>query len=151
MSKKALSGLGVVGVLILGSIAGEIGKEFGKAAVRPNKQEIEAKIVEGFTKAASENNQNLPMMIDKDTRLDKVTVGPGPRIVYHYTLPKYFSRDVDANGLRESLRLAVARQACSNADMEKSLQYGGIYAYTYAGSDGVEITRFEINNSDCSQ
>ena len=117
--------------------------------MKPSQQEVEAKLVEGFTKAANQCNQRLPMMVDQDTRLDKATVGPGPRAVYHYTFPKYTSRDIDANWLQTNLRPEVMRKVCASADMKKSLQYGGIYVYAYSGSDGVEITRFEIDRNDC--
>lgn len=149
MWKKVLTALGFIGSLIAASVGGQIGKEVGKAAMKPSQQEVEAKLVEGFTKAANQYNQRLPMMVDQDTRLDKVTVGPGPRAVYHYTFPKYTSRDIDANWLQTNLRPEVMRKVCASADMKKSLQYGGIYVYAYSGSDGVEITRFEIDRNDC--
>ena len=149
MWKKVLSALGFIGILIAASIGGQIGKEVGKAALRPSQQEVEAKLVEGFTKTANQYNQRLPMMVDQDTRLDKVTVEPGPRAVYHHTFPKYTSRDIDANWLQTKLRPEVMRKVCASADMKKSLPYGGIYVYAYSGSDGVEITRFEIDRNDC--
>jgi hypothetical protein len=33
--------------------------------------------------------------------------------------------------------------------MKKSLQYGGIYVYSYYGKDAIEIARFEIDRNDC--
>jgi hypothetical protein len=152
MWKKILSVLGLIAVLIAASIGGQISKEVGKAfssMPKPSPQEVEAKLVEGFTMAANQYNQKLPMMLDHDTRLDKATVGPGPRAVYHHTFPKYTSRDIDANWLQTNLRPEVTRKVCASADMKKSIQYGGIYVYTYSGSDGIEITRFEINSNDC--
>lgn len=149
MWKKLLTALGFIGILIAAIIGGQIGKEVGKAAIKPSQQEVEAKLVEGFTKAANQYNQRLPMMVDQDTRLDKATVGPGPRAVYHHTFLKYTSRDIDANWLQTNLRPEVMRKVCASADMKKSLQYGGIYVYAYSGSDGIEITRFEIDRNDC--
>ncbi|MHB8766297.1 MAG: hypothetical protein ACYDA8_18420 [Deferrisomatales bacterium] len=149
MWKKILAVLGFIGILIAASIGGQIGKEVGKAAMKPSTQEIEAKLAEGFARAADQYNQRLPMMVDQDTRLDKMTVGPGTRAVYHHTFPKYTSRDIDANWLQTNLRPEVMRKVCASADMKKSLQYGGIYVYSYSGSNGVEITRFEIDRNDC--
>jgi hypothetical protein len=153
MWKNVLAAIGtVLGVCILligASIGGLIGKEAAKSAFSPSKQEVEAKVIEGFKKAASQYNQRLPMMIDQDTRLDKVTVGPGPRAVYHYTFPRYTSRNIDINFLQENLEPDVVRKVCANADMKKSLQYGGIYVYAYYGNNGVEITRFEIDRNVC--
>lgn len=152
MWRTVLSVLGFIAILIAASIGGQIGKEVGKAAVSPSKpsrQEVEEKLTEGFTNAANQFKQKLPMMVDQDTRLENVTVGPGPRIVYHHAFPKYTSRDIEANWLQTNLRPEVVRKICVSVDMKKSLQYGGIYVYAYSGSDGVEITRFEISNNDC--
>lgn len=152
MWKKVLSVLGFIAILIAVSIGGRIGEEVGVAVLspsKPNPQEAYAKLIEGFTKAANQYNQRLPMMIDQDTRLDKVTVGPGPRAVYHHAFPRYTSRDIDANWIQTNLRPEVVRKVCASADMKKSLQYGGIFAYAYSGGDGVEITRFEIDRNDC--
>ncbi len=126
MWKKVLSVLGFIGILIVASIGGQIGKEVGKVAMKPSTQEVEAKLTEGFEQAANQYNQKLPMMVDQDTRLDKATVGPGPRIVYHHTFPKYSSRDIDANWLQTNLRPEVSRKVCSSADMKKSLR-GDLY------------------------
>ncbi len=152
MQKKLLTALGVIAVLIVAGIAGQFGREAGKAVFSPSKpseEEIEAKLIEGFTAAANQINQKLPIMIDEETRMDRATVGPGARTVYHNTFPRYTSRDIDANWLQTNLRPEVMRKVCDNKDMKKSLQYGGIYIYSYSGRDEVEITRFEIDRNDC--
>lgn len=156
MWKKILSALGLLGfigmMIVAKGIGGFVGKEVGNSAYsssKPNTQKVEAEIIEGLTKAANQYNQKLPMMVDQDTRLDEVTVGPGPRGVYHYTFPKYASRDIDANWLQTNLRPEVIRKVCANVDMKKGIQYGAIFVYAYSGSDGVEIFRFEISRNDC--
>ena len=150
--KKLLVLLGIIAALIVAGISGQIGREVGKstfAASKLSAQEVEAKLVEGLKIAANQFNQKLPMMLDSNTRLDRATVGPGVRMVYHHTLPGYTSKDIDSNLLRNTLRPEVMRNVCSSSEMKKSLQFGGIYAYAYYGSDGVEIAQFEIDRSDC--
>lgn len=152
MIKKILWGLGVIAVLIAGSIGGQIGKEAGKtlmASSKPTQQEVEAKLIEGFKTAADQLKQKLPMMLDADTRLDNVSVGPGFRAVYYHSFPKYNSRDIDAIWLLTNFRPEVMGKVCANNEMKKSLQYGAIFGYVYSGNDGVEITRFEIKRDDC--
>lgn len=151
MPKRLLTALGVIVALIAAGIGGQVGKEVGKTVFssKQSPQEIEAKLIEGFTVAANQINQKSPMMIDQDTRLDKATVGPGARVVYHHTFPKYSSRDIDANWLNTNLRPEVMRKVCASSGMKKSLQDGGTYVYIYSGSDGNEIARFEIDRNDC--
>lgn len=106
-------------------------------------------LIEGLKIAAHKVNQKLPVMVDKETRLDKATVGPGVRFVFHFTLPNHSLRDIDANKLQEFLKPNIAQKDCADKDMKKYLQDGGIYEYAYSGNDGVEITRFDIDRTDC--
>ena len=152
MSKKFLSVLAFIAIVIAMAISGQIGRETGKSVFAPSKpspQVLEAKLIEGFATAANEINQKCPMMIDEETRLDKATVGPGARAVYHHTFPKYKSNEIDADLIRTNLRAEVRRKVCSNESMKKSLQYRGIYVYSYYGKDAIEIARFEIDRNDC--
>ena len=135
--------------------AGSIGKLIGEtssgsvALATPKQQDVEAMVVEGFAKAAAQINRTLPKMIDEDTRVDNVTVGPGARMVYHYTFPKYVSRDIDATWLSTTLRPDTMLKVCASREMKKSLQYGGVYAYSYSGNDRIKIAEFEIGRDDC--
>ena len=76
---------GLIAVSISSLIFGQMGKVAGDFFSRPSQQEVETVIIESFTTTANQINQKLPMMVDQDTRVDKVTVGPGPRIIYHHT------------------------------------------------------------------
>jgi hypothetical protein len=152
MLKKLLSALGLITILLVGEIGGNIGKIIGKAAFapsKPNEQQVEKKLIEGLTIAANQLNQQLPMMVDEYTRLDRATVGPGASSVYHYTFPKITSKEIDSNWLHTNLRPAITMKVCSSKEMEMSLRYGAIYVYSYSGSDGIEITRFEIDRNAC--
>lgn len=156
MLRKILSILGFLVMLIVMLIAGiiikAIGKNIGKSVFAPAKpitQQLETSMIEGFTTAAQQINQQGSMMVDKDTRMDRASVGPGARLTYHYTFPNYSSRDIDSNLLLANLRPAVKKNVCTNEKMKPSLQYGGIFAYAYSGSDKVEVARFEIDRNDC--
>jgi hypothetical protein len=153
MLRKLLSALGIISIFLIGEIGGGIGKIIGKAAFapsNPNEQQVEKKLIEGLTIAANQLNQQLPIMVDEDTRLDRATVGPGARSVYHYTFPNITSKEIDSNWLYTNLRPAITRKVCSSKDMEMSLRYGATYIYSYSGSDGNEIARFEIDRNGCS-
>ena len=135
-----------------GYVVSEWEKETGKAIFTSSKvspQDIEAKLIESLQSSADEINEKCPMMLDKETRLDKVTVGPGLRMVYHETIVKYKSNDIDANWFSTNIRKELVRQVCSKENMSKTLQYGGIYVYSYYWNDAVEIASFEIKRGDC--
>jgi hypothetical protein len=153
MLKKLLSVLGFIAILIAGAIGGGIGKQVGKAAFSPpqiNSQQIEEELNEGFTKAAEQSNRRGPVMFDQDTRWDRSLAGPGARLTYFYSFPKYSSHDIERSWLLANLQPQVKKGVCSSKEMKPSLQYGGTYAYVYSGNDGVEIAHFEINKNDCN-
>ena len=152
MWKKILSVLGFIVVLIAGSIGGQLGKEVGKTAFsssKPTQQQLEEKLLEGFAKAAEQANARGPVMMDQDTRWDKSVAGPGARLTYFYSFPKYSSRDIERGWLLANLQPEVRKGVCGSKEMKPSLQYGGTYVYSYTGNDGVEIARFELNKHDC--
>ncbi len=115
----------------------------------PTQEEVNKKIIEGFEKAAKEVNRTAPTMIDKDTRLDKATIGPGAIATYHYTFLNYSSQEIDPNWLQKNLRPVVMNNVCSNKGMKPSIEYGGIYIFSYSGNDGIKITDFQISLNDC--
>ena len=81
--------------------------------------------------------------------LDKVSIGPRARINYDYTLINYSSNDIDKIKIHDNFLPKVRSDICGNDDMKKSLQYGGIYAYSYYGND-VSIITIDIDNADCA-
>ncbi len=113
--------------------------------------EVESRLIESFELAAEQINAQVPKMIDNDTLLDKATVGPGPRLTYHYTLLNRKSGEVDADLMLSILKPDVMNKICGNQEMKTTLQYGGIYTYSYSGNDNVAILTFDIASQDCEQ
>ncbi|TVL02877.1 hypothetical protein AYI82_20395 [Shewanella algae] len=156
MVKKLLSIIGsIVGVIVVlafAGIGGQVGKEVGKAAFSPSKpseEEILAKLAEGFEVGAKKINESAPTMVDEETRMDGASAGPGALLTYHYTFTNYSSTDIDSGLIRANVLPVVKNSVCSNKDMKPSLQYGGKYKYSYSGNDGVLISEFTIDRTDC--
>ena len=151
--KKLLSILGLITVVIATAIVVGMTKEVGKAAFSSSNktaQNNEERLFQEFTKAAEQINKRGPIMVDKDTRWDRSTVGPGARITHFYSLPNYSYRDTDPELFRVNSKLDVKSGVCASQDSKTLLQYGATYAYVYSSKDGKEIARFEINKNDCN-
>ena len=151
--KKIVAGLGVAVIVIAAASGGSIGKVLGKSLFSPAKptpQQVEEKLIEGFNRAARQSNKLGPRMVDEDTRWDSTFVGPGSRLTYFYSFPRYSSREVTATRISANIEFVVRSAVCASKDMRLSLQYGGTYVYSYSGNDGVEIARFEFNRHDCN-
>jgi len=157
MLKKILAALGVIAVIIAALIGGGIGKQVGKEVAKSafspstlSPQQMEVALIKGLTKGAEQINKRGPTMIDKDTRMERASVGPGARATYFYSFPNYSSQDVAPSWLYANLEPEVKRKVCASKEMKPSLQYGATYVFAYSGNNGTEIARFEINKNDCN-
>jgi hypothetical protein len=152
MWKKALSIVCVIVVLLVGTIASQVGKEASRAAFSPSQHTQQSHadlLLAGFTKAANQANARGSYMIDEDTRFDKAEAGPGARLTYFSSFPKYSPGEITSNLILQEVQPKVLKQVCGSEGMKPSLQYGATYVYVYTGNDGVEIARFGINKADC--
>ncbi|HEY9032111.1 MAG TPA: hypothetical protein VIM93_12175 [Kangiella sp.] len=147
MLNKSLLILAVIITFIYFVVGGRNNGEFGASASTQDK--IEAKLAEGFAKKAKEINATTPIMVDAQTRLDKVTAGPGALATYYYTFPNFSASEIDSNSFRSDLRNSVKSSVCASKEMKSSLVYGGKYKYIYAGKNGLTIVSFTFDRHDC--
>lgn len=148
MRKKLLLIVGFIGVLLVGGLSTQRGKSLFSLP-KTNQQEVDDTLIESFKKAAEQINATTPIMVDDDTRMDQATVGPGALVTYHYTFPNYSSRDITPIWITDTLRSVVKNNVCGSKEMKPSLQYGGAYAFSYSGSDGIAIASFHLDRNDC--
>lgn len=155
MLKNVLFVLGLAAAVIAMSIGGGVGKLVGRevgnalTSSKPTQADVEAVIIEAFRETAETVNAGLPTMLDEEIRLDKATVGPGPRMVYHNTFVGYKSSEIDREWVSTSVKKHVQGNVCASSDMKPSLQQGAVYTYAYYGSDGGKIGDFDIRRTDC--
>jgi hypothetical protein len=151
MLKKLLLVLGVIIGLIFWLISRQIGQEIGKVAFNSSsiKEEFQINLIKGFEKSAKQINSTTPIMIDTETRMDRVTVGPDIVFIYHYTLVNYNASQINSNRIQSDLRNSVKASVCASKEMKASLEYGGKYKYSYSGKDGQTVGSFVIDGNDC--
>ena len=141
--KKLLGGIGTVLLLLVAMAFGKIiGRTAVDSATKPN-------FSKELTKVASQINATLPMMVDKDTRLDATQGGPGKNFSYYYTLPQYASSELDPVAVKDAISPLVRSNVCGNKDMRKMFEIGVTAHYIYRGNDGVEVVRLAITPADC--
>jgi hypothetical protein len=94
-------------------------------------------------------NQKMPIKVDQNTRLDRVSAEPGRHFTYHYTVvadptvgntPIDFSKDVKSQ---------LKSQMCSSPDSKKFLKNGVTVASEYQDAAGHEMGGAEVKPSDC--
>ena len=110
---------------------------------------VQPQLIIKINELVKKGNEQLPMMIDKQTRLDKVVAGPGAKITYLYTLPELASFDVSAFWISNDVRPKVTKDVCDTAELRKLLASGAALEYAYKGKDGVDINQFQVQDADC--
>lgn len=143
-------------VLFAAAIVGTVGKELGRELIgrpqiraasgtTPTEGEVQRQLIEGAEKI----NQKAPLMLDGETRADGAVVGPGRRLTYLYTIVHYSSQEEGAaSSIQTNVKPIVARNFCEK--MRALMAAGVTVVFDYRGSDGHELTSFDVNQSTCA-
>ena len=89
------------------------------------------------------------MMIDEETRLDRVTID-GMRMIYEYTLVSDAEPELDVEDFREFAALVLRDKACSG-DLSRYIDSGVSVTFQYAARDGQLIMAHEFDKQICSR
>lgn len=141
-SMPAIGATGGIGAIFGGMLA-EGAAKAGRSA--PAGQDFEAALV----RASNTVNKSLPVVVDKSTRLDNVTAGPGRRFTYNYTLVNTAARDFDRDYFLREMSRSLRKGVCTNDDMQIFLRNGVVIAYAYRLHDGQSVGRVEISPTHC--
>ncbi|MDR9437673.1 MAG: hypothetical protein RI563_12395 [Thiohalophilus sp.] len=96
--------------------------------------------------AADVVNQQAPMMVDQETRLDGADSG-NQVLTYNYTLVNYTAGDMDRNKFTQALRPTLLESGCKA--LEPLLSEGVDVQYVYRGKDKGEIATLGLTGADC--
>jgi hypothetical protein len=169
--KKLLKALGSVAglifILAVASVSQSVGKDVTKAILSPSEPQNTSASGSGqkvaiiwsknpsvnfelLRRAANEMNKQMPMMIDANTRIDRVMAFPGPKFVYYDTLVNDTAASIGAADIaaaREKVTPLLKNGICSGEYIK-----GGVTVVChYSGNDGGFIMEIEITPSDCGR
>ncbi|MFZ4702549.1 MAG: hypothetical protein ACOYMG_21095 [Candidatus Methylumidiphilus sp.] len=147
--KTLSSVIKVIGLFFMLIIIVSFGKLAGYASKAGLGYLFSPSIEEELAETAKKYNNNLPMMVDKDTRLDYTIGGSGKTFTYLYTLPSNPSTDYDRASFRAEITPIVKANVCKLTGMKPFFKAGITAFYVYRGNDGVEIARLAITPQDC--
>jgi hypothetical protein len=94
-------------------------------------------------------NRSAPLTLDADTRLDRVTSGPGHRLSYHYTLTTVQSKAFKRAEFQKLIREPLQAKLCNSKEMRSFLVRGVTISYDYLGNDGNPLGAARFTASDC--
>lgn len=113
-------------------------------------QYADAQFQADLVKASNETNKTLPMMIDKDTRLDSTIAGPGKEWTYMYTLVATDVKGVTNARLNEVMGDKIRNSVCTMKEMELFVKNKVVMKYKYRDNDGNYIGEVVVNAGDCT-
>ena len=92
-------------------------------------------------------NAKLPMMVDAETRLDKIDLNDDG-FVYYYRLPEQDGAALPPDWQRELTR-RVQKGLCNSPETRSLLDGNLNYTYHYADKGGAEIFTLTVRKGDC--
>jgi hypothetical protein len=136
--KKANPLLLIVGIVI--------GSMVGAFAVRTLWKP--ANIDRALVQTAAEMNKRMPMMADKETRLDSTTAAPNKTLIYHYTLINMRAADVQKDTFVNLLRPKIIGNYKTSPEMKTLRDNGVTLEYQYFDKEGAEVSKFAVSPKD---
>lgn len=98
---------------------------------------------------SNQTNKNLPVMIDRDTRLDS-TSAIEDGFVYSYTIMNYSSEDINSEELSSNIRPQLFNRICTNSSMKVFRDLKAKIVYKYYDKTGNYITDISVDTKKCN-
>lgn len=124
---------------LMGSIAGGVGES----------DDGSRNLDQTLANVSAHLNRSAPLTLDADTRLDRVTSGPGRRLSYHYTLTSVQSKAIKRAEFQKIIREPLQAKLCSSKEMRGFLVRGVTISYDYLSIDGNRLGAARFTASDC--
>jgi hypothetical protein len=132
-----------------GADAASLGDMVGMLAGRPNDHNSERNIDEALANVSVHINRKVPMMVDEETRLDRVTAEPGHRLSYHYTVTAMPKKGMSSAEFVKLIRPTLRERLCTSREMKGFLQNGVTIAYLYRSGDGKPLGATQFAPAEC--
>jgi hypothetical protein len=139
--------LGVAGVTA--AQAAGMGDFLGGLMGRAGTQGRGITVDETLSKLSAQMNRKMPMTVDRETRLDRVTAEPGHHFIYHYTLTGLRSADINTGEFPKVIKPQLRQRLCESAEMQNFLKNGVTISYLYRSMDGQPVGGVKFAPSDC--
>jgi hypothetical protein len=102
-----------------------------------------------LAKVARTITLNCPKMVNVDTRLDKAVAGPGRRLTFFYSFPKFDSSHVPKKLYSAKVAETLLRRACHAQKLKPFFQNNVSLVYHYNDKDGAAVGSVVINSNTC--
>ena len=151
---------GIIVLVLSRSIGGYIGKQAAERELAKRSTQAAPPINESLPSnfdfesilpdMVSKINESMPMTVDRDTRIDRVSSGPGNKITFHYSFTRLRISDFDRNEMIIGLRKQIIEGYKSNPNFKYLQDNDVTYEYSYLDVDGNYFTTITIAPDDAN-
>ncbi|MEM7594877.1 MAG: hypothetical protein AAF383_25840 [Cyanobacteria bacterium P01_A01_bin.83] len=106
-------------------------------------------ISEFLFQTAEMMNQNLPKMINQNTRWDSSVAGPGKMLSHKFTLVNYSANQIDGVELAKDMRDPIIKTICNNPAAQVFSENGVFWNINYYDNASNLIARVQVAPKDC--
>jgi hypothetical protein len=133
----------------LSAHAASVADLFGALMGKSSRHGHGASVDETLENLSAQMNRKMPVMVDRETRLDRVTAEPGQQLKYHYTLVAVRGSDVNTADFHKLLAPRLKSQLCGS-EMENFLKQGVTVSYFYRSQDGRALGGAQFGPGACA-
>lgn len=120
---------------------------FSSMLGRPGSEDMN--VDEALVRMSEKMNRTMPVAVDGDTRLDRISAEPGQQIAYHYTMLNLRSKDVNTANFYKNFRPTLQKRVCGSDELKMFFRNRVTVAYAYRGKDGEDIGKLAFSPKDC--
>jgi hypothetical protein len=126
-----------------------IGNAFGQLAAQSGTNMSGVSVDAVLERLCAQLNQKMPVSVDPNTQLEKVSAEPGRHFTYHYKLMADPTANNTPIDFSKEVKPQLKNQLCSSTENRKFLKNGVTIAYQYQDQTGRNIGGAEFTPSDC--
>jgi hypothetical protein len=139
-----------IAALIIIAISLGAVKTVGESAVMTTRKQadIDTAISRKLIETSRQINQQVPVMVDDETRLD-TTIVTGKQLCYKFTLVNVSKAQINKVTLRKHLLENFKNNICNNDKATKLLNLGVSFYYVYSDKSGRIVADEVLSQRDC--
>jgi len=136
-------------LILVGILLGfAIGITTVKLIMQPRGSIGSLSVDQALVEVSKQINQNLPMHLDRETRMDATMPGPGNRLTYLYTLVNVSQADVDPDHFIATIKPQLVNGYRTSPEMADLRRLQVELNYHYRDQTGNSIANITISPRD---
>ncbi|MCA9392884.1 MAG: hypothetical protein KC900_01665 [Candidatus Omnitrophica bacterium] len=124
-------------------------EEFAESKVASDCPQAESPVLEEFLRLAKRHlDPQLPLMVDEDTRLDKIAIQDNT-FQYRYTLVNDRATELNRDAFIEAMQPLLIAQSCTVPNLRILVDQGATLSFFYKDKEGEPFAELAVSGEQC--